>query len=138
MRTDEFFEALGELDDSLIINARNTPDNPVKIKVERRSWKPFAAAAACVVALVAVAALNFGKIADFVKNAKTNDGYPEDAVYQYTGDFTELELVKNTTHYDYSEYYAFDSIAELSELIISGTFVDNARQTEPVVGEMKG
>lgn len=137
MRTDDFFEALGELDDSLIINARNTPDNPVKIKVERRSWKPFAAAAACVVALVAVAALNFGKIADFVKNAKTNDGYPEDAIYQYTGDFTELE----PCYYPMIDYFYIDDnfykLANASKLIVTGTFVDNARQTEPVNGEVK-
>lgn len=148
MRTDEFFDALGEIDEKLIINAKNTAEKPVKMSIERVSWKPFATAAACLVVVAAAVVFfaNIGKISEFVKDrrgtseatsgetGKIFSEYPESAKYQYTGDFSELEL-HEYAQVDREAYWSFDLLVQNSDLIVVGTFVDDARQSTPLVME---
>ncbi len=155
MRND-IIELFTEIDDDLISSAMPEAQRPVELRVDtkRFSWKKFAAAAACLTAAAvggtfALKALSgnggieFGA-AGSVDSESTgsvvlepaNSGYPEEAKYQYTGDFSELEL------YDYAVVdripcLSFDELVDNSDLIVLGTFVDDARQDRPTDGELK-
>lgn len=159
MTEHEFFNMLNNIDDDLLAGAKTTDglsaeifgnDKPVKIKPQRRPlWKSFAAAAACL----AVVGIAFGAViaakshsgktvdpnqtvsgSDPISSDLTNDGYPERAKYKYEGDFSELELwsygIVDRIAYD------FEMLAEESSLIVVGTFVDDARQNQPVTGDL--
>ncbi len=60
-----------------------------------------------------------------------NTGYPEFAKYQYTGDFSELELCQYDEAVPY-EYQSVDDLWEHSDLVVVGTFVDDACQDRPL------
>lgn len=56
--------------------------------------------------------------------------YPEEAKYQYTGDFSELELC-NYAVVGRIPCLSLDELVDNSDLIVLGTFVDDARQNCP-------
>lgn len=152
MTEHEFFKLLADVDEDLVIDAKapadlyNDPfsDLPQKIKPVRRSpWKPFAAAAACltVIAVGLTVVLNIrgrqskpplksntwsNKVTAIAAATK---GYPAAAVYQYKGDFSELEIaptgVRDLFIWEYDKKPSF----AWADLIVVGTFVDDAYQT---------
>lgn len=62
MKTDDFFEALTDIDDKFIEDAKQPAQKPVEMRMDRRApWKTAAAAAACLAivgSLAAVVAVN--------------------------------------------------------------------------------
>lgn len=156
MRTDDFFEALSEIDDELIANA-GPVRSPDEIVVRRAPlWKTiagYAAAAACVAAL-AVGGI-FGIKYFNGRNAVTPpasgtsgaDGntsisksdcmafvpaeYPPEAKYVYEGDYGELDY-SDSICVDYVYFPSYEALAYKSDLIVSGQFTDHAHQTAPV------
>lgn len=153
MTEHEFFEMLNDLDDKMVVNAKPSVDTsydpfsdmPMKIKPVRRSfWKPFAAVAACL-AVMAVGLAVFLNIRSrqgelpFSSDTGSNiitpldalaNGYPKEAIYQYKGDFSELKITPG----DYCKFWIYEgedyqpSFAG-ADLIVVGTFVDDAYQT---------
>ena len=129
---------------------------PVEIKPRRRPvWKLVTACAACLAAigLVIGAALAVNKqrgnmIFDpdpFSDSSGSSDpaisggydelGYPVAAKYKYEGDFSELEPDMYGI-VDMEPPVNFYSLANESDLVVVGTFVDDARQNQPVTGEL--
>lgn len=142
MRIDEFFDALGEIDEEMVTKAKSRIDDPIKVRVERVSWRPFAAVAACLaVAVIGIAVfIGVNSRRDEIVKPDSGSGsvsaeYPESARYQYTGDFSELELNAYAC-VDRMVYTAFDELEKASDLIVVGTFVDNARQNVPLTGSI--
>ncbi len=144
MRND-IIDLFTDIDDDLIANAMPEARRPVEARADTRrfSWGKFAAAAACLAVVVVggVFALKAvsgrGGLVSSENSAdpsgstltKTAD-YPEKAKYQYTGDFSELELYEYAL-VDRETYWSFDKLAANSDLIVLGTFVDDARQDCP-------
>ncbi len=65
-------------------------------------------------------------------NADHSTDYPEEAKYQYKGDFSELKL--NRYEDDDGQrhiYQGIDELIEKSDLVVVGTFVDDAWQNRP-------
>lgn len=145
----DFVEAFTDIDDELFTDVFPEAQRPVEIRPERRSprfrWKALAAAAACLavvgIAVGAVIAVKSrgDRTADPNQTVSgsevTNEGYPESAKYKYEGDFSELELCWNGC-VEREPYNGFDELAWDSELIVVGTFVDDARQDQPVTGSV--
>ena len=150
MRND-IIELFTDIDDDLISGAMPEAQKPIELRTDtsRFSWKKFAAAAACLTAAAvggtfALKALSGRGGIVFSENAggaasestgsvvlePANSGYPEDAKYQYTGDFSELELC-NYAEVGRIPYLSYDELLGNSDLIVLGTFVDDARQNCP-------
>lgn len=130
----DFVEAFSDIDDKLVTDVFPEAQTAVELRPERRSrrfgWKKLAAAAACLAAVAVVFAVVFnirGRQSGFVPVSPVADGYPKDAKYKYEGDFTELELGAYGI-VDRVVYHDFDSLAQAADLIVVGTFVDDARQ----------
>lgn len=145
MTEHDFFNMLTNIDDKLIANAKSATgapydpfsDLPQKISPRRRSpWKSIAAAAACLAVAAVGIAVFFAVKANKVETVSPNDSvfkdYPTDAKYQYKGDFTDLELGGGAI-VDRVYYHNFDELVKFSDLIVVGTFVDDARQTVPLM-----
>lgn len=153
MTEHDFFNMLTNIDDKLIANAKPATgapydpfsDLPQKISPQRRSpWKSIAAAAACLAVVAVGIAVFFSLKSNKVETVSPSDsvpeGYPSDAKYQYIGDFTDLELVgaygilDRLCFYSYEEQ--FDYLMDNSDVIVIGTFVDDARQNFPLTGKI--
>ncbi|MDE7229098.1 MAG: hypothetical protein K2N56_01335 [Oscillospiraceae bacterium] len=152
MTEHEFFKLLADVDEDLVIDAKapadlyNDPfsDLPQKIKpVRRSSWKPLAAAAACLAVIMVglTVVLNIrgrqsepplesntwsNKVITLAAAAK---GYPAAAAYQYKGDFSELKIAFTGA----GDFLIWENDKKPSfawaDLIVVGTFVDDAYQT---------
>ncbi|MDE7229095.1 MAG: hypothetical protein K2N56_01320 [Oscillospiraceae bacterium] len=146
----DFVEAFTGIDDELVTDVFPEAQRPVEIRPERRSprfrWKALAAAAACLavvgIAVGAVFAVKSrgDRTADPDQTVSGADpvsaGYPKDAKYKYEGDFSELKLgMCGMT--DRMVYGTFDSLAQTADLIVVGTFVDDARQSIPLTGGVR-
>lgn len=140
----DFVEAFSDIDDGLITDVFPEAQRPVELRPERRSlrfgWKKLAAAAACLAVIAIVFAVVFnirGRQSGFVPVSPVADGYPQEAKYRYEGDFTELKLGAFAM-VDRMVYPTFDSLAQAADLIVVGTFVDDARQDVPLTGGVRG
>lgn len=151
MKNEELFEALSELDDELIANAKHIDTYDGQTVVLRRTpvWKIVTgsvAAAACTALLVVggVHAVNYvnGK-APVSSNPGSSTSwsvckdyafapaeYPEEAKYVYEGDYGEL-VPSGILQVDTVVYSSYYELAEKSDLIVSGVFTDIAHQTVP-------
>lgn len=150
MKTDDFFEALSEIDDELIANARPVR-SPEEVVIRRAPlWKTisgYAAAAACVAALAVGGIFGIKYLAgrnavtppasgasDDVSYSKsdcmayTPAEYPSEAKYVYEGDYSELKY-SYMIAVDAEVYSSYKELAALSDLIVSGQFTHIARQT---------
>lgn len=149
MKSEDLFEALTDIDDDLIYKAKaaqlkdtKTDEDyaePTFITVTKRKfpWKAAACAAVAVIAAVSAGAavLQNGNIAlpsqqggmggeDIVlKSAE----YPPEAKYVYDGDFFELTL-EIAGEADRKGYDLYDTIERDSDLVVYGTFTDDAHQ----------
>lgn len=133
---------LGEVPQSELYNN----SKPTKMQLKRRPiWKSFAAAAACL--MVIGAALGVGIAVNKQRNKLTvdpvsgvsdsiNSNYPETAVYQYEGDFSELEPFSYAIADLSSTPQNLFELAYESDLIVVGTFVDDAWQDQPLTGNL--
>ncbi len=156
MKNEELFEALSELDDELIANAKHIDTYGGQTVVLRRTpvWKivtGFVAAAACTALLVVggVHAVNYvnGKApvspasdpsSTVVVSKDTPHvpaGYPEEAKYVYEGDYGEL-VPSGILEVDTVVYSSYYELAEKSDLIVSGEFTDIAHQTVPTDSDL--
>lgn len=156
MKNEELFEALSELDDELIANAKHIDTYGGQTVVLRRTpvWKivtGFVAAAACTALLVVggVHAVNYvnGKApvspasdpsSTVVVSKDTPHvpaGYPEEAKYVYEGDYGEL-VPSGILQVDTVVYSSYYELAEKSDLIVSGEFTDIAHQTVPTDSDL--
>lgn len=156
MKNEELFEALSELDDELIANAKHIDTYGGQTVVLRRTpvWKivtGFVAAAACTALLVVggVHAVNYvnGKapVSPASDPSSTVDvskdtphvpaGYPEEAKYVYEGDYGEL-VPSGILQVDTMVYSSYYELAEKSDLIVSGEFTDIAHQTVPTDSDL--
>lgn len=145
----DFVEAFTDIDDELVTDVFPEAQRPVEIRPGRRSprfgRKALEAAAACLAVVgIAVGAVfavksRSDRTADPNQTVSgtdvPNEGYPERAKYKYEGDFSELELCWNGC-VERVPYNGFDKLAWDSELIVLGTFVDDARQDQPVTGSI--
>lgn len=152
MKNDELFEALSELDDELIVNAKHIDTYDGQSVELRRApvWKIVTgsvAAAACAALLIVggVHAVNYvnGKApvspasdpsttVDVSKDPSHVPAvYPEEAKYVYEGDYGELER-GGVIQGDNKVYSSYELLAELSDLVVSGKFTDIAHQTRPI------
>lgn len=158
MRNEELFEALSELDEELVAKAKHIDTYGEQTIIISRTplWRiitGFAAAAACVAALVvggifgvkyvngksAVTPPASGADGDTITSksecmAYAPAEYPPEAKYVYEGDYGELDYADNIEG-DRDIYPDYDALAEISDLIVSGEFTDHAHQTAPVDGE---
>ena len=151
MKPEEFFEALSDIDENMVNKAKPFNDEeeavePVIVTANKRGFRPFYAAAACigVLAVGAAVALGIGlnRVNDVPLSTEIEDTefgdsgepyryqYPDCANFIYTGDFSELEM-----HYPDRDYYAasynnYSELAEDSDLVVAGTFVDDTKQTD--------
>ncbi len=147
MTEHEFFKLLSDIDEGMVVDAKapadlhNDPfsELPQKIKPVRRSvWKPLAAAAACLTVVAVVLAVVFnirGRHIDSVQPAlSAKEGYPSGAVYQYKGDFSELTLQTLPEDYRFRNdaYREIDRSLSDCDLVVVGTFVDDAYQNVPL------
>ena len=129
---------------------------PVTIAPKRRPiWKTVMAAAACLMVIGAAIGVGIavnkqrGKLpvdpgtvssgsdpagSDYSDNI-SNSGYPEDAIYKYEGDFSELKPEPYAI-VDMEPPHNFFELAYGSDLIVVGTFVDDARQNQPLTGKL--
>lgn len=156
MKNEELFEALSELDDELIANAKHIDTYGGQTVVLRHTpvWKivtGFVAAAACTALLVVggVHAVNYvnGKApvspasdpsSTVVVSKDTPHvpaGYPEEAKYVYEGDYGEL-VPSGILEVDTVVYSSYYELAEKSDLIVSGEFTDIAHQTVPTDSDL--
>lgn len=147
MKTEELFNVIGEIDDDMITKAKSTVSDTLSGQIIRRSWKPFAALAACLAVVIIGAAVIIGvnthknaiKSVDSGSNSGNSEikaaEYPESAKYQYTGDFSELTPASYGI-VDRMVFGYFDDLAKSSSLIVVGTFVDDARQDVPLTGKI--
>ncbi len=159
MRKD-IIELFTDIDDDLIAGAMPEAQRPIEMKADtkRFSWGKFAAAAACLAVVVVGGAFALKAVSGrgglvYSENAGSTDldpagsaasdpysptvlpepagaAYPMEAKYQYTGDFSELELCGYACE-EREGYRSFDKLVEDSDLIVVGTFVDDARQNRP-------
>lgn len=151
MKNEELFEALSELDDELIANAKHIDTYGGQTIVLRRTpvWKIVTgsvAAAACIALLVVggVHAVNYvnGK-APVSSNPGSSTSwsvckdyafapaeYPEEAKYIFEGDYGEL-VPSGMIQVDSILYSSYEELAEISDLVVSGGFIDIAHQTIP-------
>ncbi|MCH5209300.1 MAG: hypothetical protein J1F04_10465, partial [Oscillospiraceae bacterium] len=165
MTEHEFFKMLNNIDDELVVGAKPSvgamsgdtdgdPEielygdtKPLKIAPKRRPvWKSVMAVAACLVVIGAVIGIVLAvnkqrgnMIDDPVQpsNSSYNPLYPDEVVpfYRYSGDFSELE----PTFYSIAELAYPENFFELayeSDLIVVGTFTDDAWQYQPLTGDI--
>ncbi len=156
----DIIELFTDIDDEFIAGAMPEAQHPVELRADTRrfSWGKFAAAAACL-AVIAVGGTFALKAVSgrggvvYSENAGSNNldpagstasepkgvvlepanaGYPEPAKYQYKGDFSELVLHRygdsDGQRYTYPNV---DKLFEKSDLVVVGTFVDDAWQDCP-------
>lgn len=156
MKKDELFEALSELDDELIANAKHIDTYDGQSVELRRTpvWKIVTgsvAAAACAALLIVggVHAVNYvnGKApvspasdpsttVDVSKDSSHVPAvYPEEAKYVYEGDYGEL-VPSGILQVDTMVYSSYYELAEKSDLIVSGVFTDIAHQTVPIDSDL--
>ncbi len=156
MKTDDIFEAITDINDKYIEQARKIDDTSTAQPVYKPLWKTLLPVAACAAALCAASVLGvkyFGRTevseisefsepyASLVSDVKVPDAalveeefkYPEDAEYvtsraAFTGDELRLnwEPEKSVSDFEYAENY--DELAAKSDLIIAGTIADETRQ----------
>lgn len=149
MKSEDLFEALSDIDDKLIYEAKESENagrieeyaEPLQITVTRKKfpWKTACAAAAAIIGVSAAAALFGGtdisilsernpseSTAPFVTPASAE--YPGEAKYVYDGDFREIDLfyMKQKVKTEFSDYL---SLEKASDIIVSGIFADDARQS---------
>lgn len=149
MKSEDLFEALTDIDDDLIYKAKaaqlkdtKTDEDyaePTFITVTKRKfpWKAAACAAVAVIAAFSAGAavLQNGNIALPSQQGgmggedialKTAE-YPPEAKYVYDGDFFELTL-EIAGEADRKGYDLYDPMERDSDLVVYGTFTDDAHQ----------
>ena len=141
MRAEDLLEAITEIDDNYIADAKQPAQKPLELRpVKRSPWKGIIAAAACLGVLgtagVLIAA-NRDAIGQLLNpnGAASNtvtppSGYPEMAAYQYTGDYTELTPKIEGGVIPNDVYDNFDDLLAASDLLVVGTFLDDPYQTQ--------
>lgn len=150
MKNEDLFEALSELDEELIAKAKHIDTYGEQTVVLRRTpvWKivtGFAAAAACVAALAVGGVLGMkyingknavsppsdssGDVSYWVSSCKAyaTPEYPERAEYVYSGDYSEISLLRYGI-VDRIARYDLITLEESSDLIVIGEFVDDPHQ----------
>lgn len=155
MKNEELFEALSELDDELIANAKHIDTYDGQTVVLRRTpvWKIVTgsvAAAACT-ALLVVGGIHAVNYVNGKAPVSSNPGsstswavskdpafapaeYPEEAKYVYDGDYGMLSYGFIVEEYlngvsQMPEYFgSYEEMAAASELIVSGEFTDRLHQ----------
>ncbi|MDE7362342.1 MAG: hypothetical protein K2N38_10460 [Oscillospiraceae bacterium] len=151
-RSEELFEALGDLDDDVIADAKHISSYGENVVVVKRTplWKTIAgwgAAAACLAVLAVGGIFGFKYISG--RNAVTppapgaSDGtsiwvsdchaydpptFPEEAKYVYTGDYSELENCRYGETIEREVYEDIIALEERSDLIVIGEFTDDPHQ----------
>ena len=152
MKREEFFEALSDIDESMVENAKpfEEPVAPVTVTPKRSYLKPVCAAAACVALAAAVTAIAVSvtrrpssvlppirptsqeqayKTSITVVNKSR---YPASVIYPYTGDCSILQIKyigdEMPNYPEESHYKRYEELAEDSSLVVMGTFIDDTCQ----------
>lgn len=153
MKTDDIFEAITDIDDRFIAEARPTDltDDQTVIAypaVKKPIWRTLVPAAACVMALAAAGAFGvkyFGGRGVQPSNSTVSSPaslngflYPEEAKYIVDKEITRFNFAYASSKFgnpsayddvaDYAESY--DELAAKSDLIVAGTFIDVIHQTQ--------
>lgn len=152
MKIDDIFEAMTDIDDKFIEAARpleqydDTQPIVIKPAPRRAVWKTLVPAAAfvAVVAAAGVVGVNYlhGRIGTANPAASVSNSiafrYPEEAKYIVDSDIKPLIFWSYPSgspswidaHVDYANSY--EELAEQSDLIVSGTFIDDIHQMQDV------
>lgn len=150
MKTDDIFEAITDIDDNLIASALITEDSSIARPAYKPLWKTALPIAACVAAIVTAGVFGaryFGKteLSKISESSPTESStassivlrYPDEA--KYTVDINIAENTEKLTWeyndsamYDNSSIFAesYEELAKQSDLILSGIFIDDTRQTQ--------
>lgn len=152
MKSEDLFEALTDIDEELVYKAKAAQirqeqiedeyAQPLHITITKKKfpWRAACAAMAVVIAASAGAVmLRNGNITLPSQQDSANDttnialnsiSYPEDAKYVYQGDFSELTVERlGFQLFDRETFYLYDTLERRSDLVVCGTFTDDAHQT---------
>lgn len=146
MKSEDLFEILTDIDDNMIYKAKaaqlkdsKTEEEyaePTFITVTKKKfpWKAAACAAMAVVVAASAGAviLRNGNISLFTQQggadiAFNSAEYPPEAKYVYKGDFSELTH-EVACEIDRKAYDLYDPMERDSDLVVYGTFTDDAHQ----------
>lgn len=151
MKREEFFEALSDIDEGMVENAKpyEEPVSPITVTPKRSFVKPVCIAAACVALAAAVTAIAV-KVTPpdsvFIPNIPSTQereykttinvvnksSYPADTIYPYSGNYSNLEIKyigdEMPNYPEESHYKLYEELAEDSSLVIMGTFTDDSYQ----------
>lgn len=151
MKREEFFEALSDIDEGMVEKAKpyEEPVAPITVTPKRSYLKPLCTAAACVAlaAAITAAAVSVTRrpssvLPPITQNTQeqayktsitvvNKSRYP-DKLYTYTDDFSDIEIKYIGDEYpNYpkeSHYKLYEELAEDSELVVMGTFIDYTGQ----------
>lgn len=157
MKSEDLFEALTDIDEELVYKAKAAQirqeqiedeyAQPLHITITKKKfpWRAACAAMAVVIAASAGAVmLRNGNITLPSQQDSANDttnialnsiSYPEDAKYVYQGDFSELTVERlGLQLFDRETFDLYDTLDRRSDLVVCGTFTDDAHQTfDPTV-----
>ena len=157
MKSEDLFEALTDIDEELVYKAKAAQirqeqiedeyAQPLHITITKKKfpWRAACAAMAVVIAASAGAVmLRNGNITLPSQQDSANDttnialnsiSYPEDAKYVYQGDFSELTVERlGLQLFDRETFDLYDTLERRSDLVVCGTFTDDAHQTfDPAV-----
>ena len=152
MKREEFFEALSDIDEGMVENAKpyEEPVAPVTVTPKRSYLKPVCTAAACVALAAAVTAIAVSVTrrpssvlppntpASQEQAYKTSitvvnkSRYPASVIYPYTGDYSNLEIKyigdEMPNYPEESHYKLYEELAKDSSLVVMGTFIDDTCQ----------
>lgn len=152
MKREEFFEALSDIDEGMVENAKpyEEPVAPVTVTPKRSYLKPVCTAAACVALAAAVTAIAVSVTrrpsSVLPPNTPTpqeqayktsitivnKSRYPASVIYPYTGDFSILQIKyigdEMPNYPEESHYKRYEELAEKSSLVVMGTFIDDTCQ----------
>lgn len=158
MKKEDLFNALSDIDEELIARAKTAEEvfaEPKQITVKKGfSWKLPAAACAAIAGIAATAAAviinqngglpfdpngtkpdveetvepdtSYADLTGDVDIPDVPDLYPYTALYEYKGDFSEVSAI--FPEIDIKGYWDYSELADESDIVVMGTFMDNARQ----------
>ncbi|MCM1300019.1 MAG: hypothetical protein NC228_10695, partial [[Eubacterium] siraeum] len=152
MKPEEFFEALSDIDESMVSRAKPFAEEetvePLMVTPQKRGFKPFYAAAACIgaaaVGAAAVLTVNMSRSIDLPDStvsdsstAGTSDAadlgykklgqYPEGVDYVFAEDMSTVNIVYPII--DSLLYKNYKELADDSLMIVEGTLIDDTRQS---------
>lgn len=141
MRAEDLLEAITEIDDNYIADAKQPAQKPLELRpVKRSPWKGIIAAAACL-GVLGTAGVLFAANRDAIGQFLNPNGsasnkvtppsiYPEMAEYQYTGNYVGLTPKIEGGVIPNDVYDNFDDLLAASDLLVVGTFLDDPYQTQ--------